>query len=212
MSACAPARPPAPTSPAAPPKARPAERSTAASSTTSPASSTAPSPPHPHSPQPPHQPLDRHRSVRRLGVRFPPSARTVETGQSPAAPIQGAGLCRFLQQRMQRHRRSCDRGDIPVIEVDRLVQPAAERSGVASHHILTGQRTLLDLRNPSLGHTHPLRDLRLRQSPLPAHLSKPMTHRDREEFLATGSNRLFPASPDNLLGTNVRPPCIAAHH
>jgi hypothetical protein len=46
---------------------------------------------------------------------------------------------------------SRNRGDVTIVEIDRLVQPPAQGGGEPGKHLLTRDLALLDLRNASLG-------------------------------------------------------------
>nr|WP_261570330.1 hypothetical protein [Frankia gtarii] len=91
------------------------------------------------------------------------------------------------------------------------MQPAAQGRGEPGDDVLPGDLALLDLGNPALGDAHPLGNLLLGQTPRPAHLCQPVTHRDREQFLLAGLDGVLTAGTGDLLGTDLRSSRVATH-
>jgi hypothetical protein len=99
---------------------------------------------------------------------------------SPARPTGSTG---------GRNWGSGDGGDVPVIEIDGLVQPPTQGSRVAGDDLLAGQLALFDLGDAALADPHPLGHL-LSQAAGPAHLGQTVADCNRQQLLHAGRHRL----------------------
>src|SRR5689334_2782155 len=103
-----------------------------------------------------------------------------------------------------------DGGDVAVVEVDRLVEPAAEGGGVAGEDVVSRDFAAFDLGDPALGDAHPVGDLPLGQAAGAADLGAAVPEDLGEQLALTGVDRGLAAGAGDVLGADVVPGHVAA--
>src|SRR5689334_20856379 len=104
-----------------------------------------------------------------------------------------------------------DGGDVAVVEVDRLVESAAEGGGVAGEDIVSRDLAAFDLGDPALGDAHAVGDLLLGQAAGAADLGEAVPEDFGEHLALAGLDRVLPARAGDVLGPDVGPGHVAAH-
>jgi hypothetical protein len=77
---------------------------------------------------------------------------------------------------------SCDGGDVSVVEVDRLVQSAAEGDGESGEDVLPGDLAAFDLRYSAFGDAHAVGDLLLGHAAGSAYLGEAVSDDLSQQF------------------------------
>lgn len=104
-----------------------------------------------------------------------------------------------------------DGGDVAVVEVDALVQRAAERRSVAGENIVAGDVALLNLGDPALGDAHPIGDLLLGQLPVAPDLGQAVSLNRGQQFVLACCYGVFAAGPLGMGSADILPPGVAGH-
>lgn len=105
-----------------------------------------------------------------------------------------------------------DGGNIAVVEVDGLVEPATQRRGVTREYLVSRDFALFNLGYASLRDAHSIRDISLGETPATPDLGKPVTADGGEQFLLAGPHGILPAGPLDMRGTHIRPPRVTGRH
>src|SRR5690349_11597143 len=101
--------------------------------------------------------------------------------------------------------------DVSVVEVDRLVEAAAEGGGVAGKDVVSGDLAAFDLRDPALGNAHAVGDLSPGEAAGTADLGEAVADDFGEHLPFAGLDRVLAASAGDVLGADVVPGHVAAH-